>query len=503
MEGLHINFLDIFVKLMLSFFVPTLIGKALRELVRARGPAWRGRLGHTLVLAPLPVRACTRANTLLDHAKHTPSCPAPSSAAAPGQEVCAAAEAAAGHHLQHQPRLHHLAGTREPAGAVPAPPVGSTRSPERPSLRRPSLRRAHPERHPPTHPPPPPSHRERVPHSQTLSSARTIIVETSFGTMMCVIVATLLVHVLYLVFNSLVVLLMRIPPSEAACVVIMASQKARARGSAEAHRGSVPQRTAAPVRGVHISRMLSSKHAECARGDHCHLVYCDRGADPGPAGGALRHRPARADLRWPAPRSLLRRRVWAACVGCVCGGWHGARLTCGQPRYVEASLAPIPTLLGQAASRAGSSTRQSWSWGRLRGPRLLAAAAAGWRTPLPTGRWLWPPGKAHPRSPPRTSSGVPEGGSCAVNSDGLQHSTMPAHKKCPQDPSPHSLLAPLFVRRPLIPNPRTAAGPSTRRRIALPHPDPSSSSAAIAPSPQRKNPAQWLEICTRNDSNAD
>lgn len=31
-EGLSINFLDIFVKLLISFFVPTVIGKALREL---------------------------------------------------------------------------------------------------------------------------------------------------------------------------------------------------------------------------------------------------------------------------------------------------------------------------------------------------------------------------------------------------------------------------------------------------------------------------------------
>jgi hypothetical protein len=37
-EDLRINFVDIFVKLLLSFFVPTAIGKGLRELVR--GGCW-------------------------------------------------------------------------------------------------------------------------------------------------------------------------------------------------------------------------------------------------------------------------------------------------------------------------------------------------------------------------------------------------------------------------------------------------------------------------------
>ncbi|KIZ06026.1 hypothetical protein MNEG_1933 [Monoraphidium neglectum] len=60
---------------------------------------------------------------------------------------------------------------------------------------------------------------------QTLSSAQEIIVNTSFGTMLCVIVGTFLVHILYLVFNTLVVLLLRLPVSEAASIVIMASQK--------------------------------------------------------------------------------------------------------------------------------------------------------------------------------------------------------------------------------------------------------------------------------------
>ncbi|KAI8463222.1 MAG: SBF-like CPA transporter family-domain-containing protein [Monoraphidium minutum] len=62
---------------------------------------------------------------------------------------------------------------------------------------------------------------------QTLSSAREIIVSTSFGSMLCVIAGTLAVHLIYLVLNTLVVAALRLPMPEATCVVIMASQKAR------------------------------------------------------------------------------------------------------------------------------------------------------------------------------------------------------------------------------------------------------------------------------------
>jgi hypothetical protein len=61
-----------------------------------------------------------------------------------------------------------------------------------------------------------------------------------FGTMLLLIVATTLLHVVYLVFNSAAVALMRLPMPEAACVVIMASQKVGRRGPALAAAGQRP-----------------------------------------------------------------------------------------------------------------------------------------------------------------------------------------------------------------------------------------------------------------------
>ena len=60
---------------------------------------------------------------------------------------------------------------------------------------------------------------------QTLSSAQDIIVNTTFGTMLLVILSTFLVHIIYLIFNTGVVMLLRVPAPEAASTVIMASQK--------------------------------------------------------------------------------------------------------------------------------------------------------------------------------------------------------------------------------------------------------------------------------------
>jgi sodium/bile acid cotransporter 7 len=60
---------------------------------------------------------------------------------------------------------------------------------------------------------------------QTLSSAREYIINSTFGTMLLVFVSALLIHVLYLVFNSVVVKVLRVPTPEAVSTIIMASQK--------------------------------------------------------------------------------------------------------------------------------------------------------------------------------------------------------------------------------------------------------------------------------------
>ncbi|KAF8055941.1 MST4 [Scenedesmus sp. PABB004] len=59
----------------------------------------------------------------------------------------------------------------------------------------------------------------------TLSSARDLIVGTSFGTMLLVLLTALLIHIAYLIFNSITVTLMRVPPPEAVSTIIMSSQK--------------------------------------------------------------------------------------------------------------------------------------------------------------------------------------------------------------------------------------------------------------------------------------
>lgn len=66
---------------------------------------------------------------------------------------------------------------------------------------------------------------------QTLSGSRETIVNTPFGSMLLVIVATFLIHVAYLILNSVVVAVLRLPLPEASTVVIMASQKVRGRGA--------------------------------------------------------------------------------------------------------------------------------------------------------------------------------------------------------------------------------------------------------------------------------
>lgn len=60
---------------------------------------------------------------------------------------------------------------------------------------------------------------------QTLSSARDLIVNSTFGTMLLVFIAALLIHVGYLVFNTVVVKVLRVPVPEAVSTIIMASQK--------------------------------------------------------------------------------------------------------------------------------------------------------------------------------------------------------------------------------------------------------------------------------------
>lgn len=60
---------------------------------------------------------------------------------------------------------------------------------------------------------------------QTLSSGRDIIVDTKTGTMLLVIVSTMLIHLLFLACNTVAVILLRVPLLEAISAVIMASQK--------------------------------------------------------------------------------------------------------------------------------------------------------------------------------------------------------------------------------------------------------------------------------------
>ena len=60
---------------------------------------------------------------------------------------------------------------------------------------------------------------------QTISSGRDAIVGTDVGTFLCVIISALLIHVIYLIFNTFAVSVMRVPLPEAVSVVIMASQK--------------------------------------------------------------------------------------------------------------------------------------------------------------------------------------------------------------------------------------------------------------------------------------
>eukprot|EP00898_Chlorokybus_atmophyticus_P007212 jgi/Chlat1/7492/Chrsp61S07014 len=60
---------------------------------------------------------------------------------------------------------------------------------------------------------------------QTISSGRTQIVDTKFGNMLVVIVSIMLIHFIYLAFNTAAVILLRIPLLEAISTVIMASQK--------------------------------------------------------------------------------------------------------------------------------------------------------------------------------------------------------------------------------------------------------------------------------------
>jgi solute carrier family 10 (sodium/bile acid cotransporter), member 7 len=60
---------------------------------------------------------------------------------------------------------------------------------------------------------------------QTLSSGRDIIVEAKTGDMLLIIVSTALVHIFYLICNTLAVVALRVPLPEAIAAVIMASQK--------------------------------------------------------------------------------------------------------------------------------------------------------------------------------------------------------------------------------------------------------------------------------------
>jgi hypothetical protein len=86
------------------------------------------------------------------------------------------------------------------------------------------------------------------------SASQSIIINTPFGTMLLVILSTLLVHTIYLIFNSIVVLgLLRLDLPEACCVIIMASQKVGGGGAPGAWQAAAPWSFAAanpPARGL-------------------------------------------------------------------------------------------------------------------------------------------------------------------------------------------------------------------------------------------------------------
>jgi hypothetical protein len=102
--------------------------------------------------------------------------------------------------------------------------------------------------------------------AQTLSGSQAIIVATPFGTMLLVILSTFLVHTIYLVFNTLVVALLRLPMPEAACVVIMASQKVGfLAGGAAAARAEQKSRSRAPPRPAGGARPPAAAGTEDSR----------------------------------------------------------------------------------------------------------------------------------------------------------------------------------------------------------------------------------------------
>lgn len=60
---------------------------------------------------------------------------------------------------------------------------------------------------------------------QTVSSGSDKIINASFGNMLLVIISTVIIHLLYLLFNTIVVYILRVPLYEGISAVIMASQK--------------------------------------------------------------------------------------------------------------------------------------------------------------------------------------------------------------------------------------------------------------------------------------
>lgn len=66
---------------------------------------------------------------------------------------------------------------------------------------------------------------------QTISSGRGIIVNAGFGNMLIVIVSTILIHIVYLTFNTFVVVLLQLPLEEGIAAVIFGQSEKRACGS--------------------------------------------------------------------------------------------------------------------------------------------------------------------------------------------------------------------------------------------------------------------------------
>jgi hypothetical protein len=183
--SLNFDYAPTFLKLVLSCLIPTVVGKLAREFIP---PVRRLVATHGKFLSIL---ANTNLAILIwqvgGQGRPTPAAVAVCMRVAWAGAACSPGALGGRCASNCWPATWRLARARAPSPNIPAAPTPSC--------------------------------------TQTISSAQGLIVSLPFGTMLLLIVATVLLHIVYLVFNTAVVALMRLPMPEAACVVIMASQK--------------------------------------------------------------------------------------------------------------------------------------------------------------------------------------------------------------------------------------------------------------------------------------